>query len=201
MVIEKVNGQTNGLYNWTDEKLYTPSAYLVCWGYKKGPKILLSDLWWFPDMSPGQNLCTTVFYSSLPLIWYAIELHVCLYIMDLGPFGAIPPGPATGLHQNSQCVPPVLIHTGYRLWKFQDSNLNGLGAMVWYYRWTDGRGGGGITISPLFLKKKHGDDYENDSPDTISYQEQFGWNKVKRTLLKFMKHLHTKMWKQAPEEW
>ena len=39
--------------------------------------------------------------------------------------------------------------------------------------WTRGRGG--ITISPLFLqKKKHGDDYENDSPDIISYQEKFG---------------------------
>ena len=81
--------------------------------------------------------------------------------------------------------------------------------MVWE-QWcdiTNGRmdegewGGGGSQYPRFFFKKKHGDDYENDSPDTISYQEQFGWNKVKRTLLKFMKHPHTKMWKQAPEEW
>ena len=39
-------------------------------------------------MSPGQKFCTTVFYSSLPSVWYATWL--CLYKMDFGPFGATP---------------------------------------------------------------------------------------------------------------
>ena len=52
--------------------------------------------------------------------------------------------------------------------------------MVWE-QWcdiTNGRmdegEGGGSQYPRFFFKKKHGDDYENDSPDTISYQEQFG---------------------------
>ena len=40
--------------------------------------------------------------------------------------------------------------------------------------WTRGRCGGDHNIPAFSSKKKHGDDYENDSPDTISYQEQFG---------------------------
>ena len=36
--------------------------------------------------------------------------HDCLYKMDFGPFDATPPGSAQGLHQNSECIPPVLIH-------------------------------------------------------------------------------------------
>ena len=82
----------------------------VVWQSKKGPKSLLFDLWWPPDMPLGQNFCTTAFYSSLLLIWYTTWLHVCLYKMDFGPHG---PGPwpcSQGSHQNSKCVPPVLIH-------------------------------------------------------------------------------------------
>ena len=53
---------------------------------KKEPKLLLFDLW-LPQTCPrGKIICTTVFYSSLPLIWYATWL--CLYKMDFGPFGA-----------------------------------------------------------------------------------------------------------------
>ena len=40
----------------------------------------------------GKIFCTTVFYSSLPLIWYATWL--CLYKKDFGPFRATSPGPA-----------------------------------------------------------------------------------------------------------
>ena len=78
------------------------------WQSKKGPEILLFDLQWSPDMPPGQNFCTTVFYSSLPLIWYATWL--CLYKMDFGPFVVTPCPCPQGLHQNSECVPPVLIY-------------------------------------------------------------------------------------------
>ena len=40
-------------------------------------------------MPPGEIFCTTVFYSSLPLIWHAKCL--CLYKMDFGPFVATTP--------------------------------------------------------------------------------------------------------------
>ena len=45
-----------------------------------------------PRHASGQIFCTTVFYSSLPLIWYATWL--CLHKMEFGTFGATPPGPA-----------------------------------------------------------------------------------------------------------
>ena len=44
-----------------------------------------------PRHAPGQNFCTIVCYSSLPLIWYATWL--CLYKMDCGPFRPPPPPP------------------------------------------------------------------------------------------------------------
>ena len=56
-----------------------------------------SDL---PDMPPGQIVCTTVFYSSLPSIWYAT--WICLYKMDLWPFGATTPGPLHYLRLDMQ---------------------------------------------------------------------------------------------------
>ena len=74
---------------------------------KKTPQVLFFDLWWPPDMPMWQNFCTTVFYSSLPLIWYATWLF-CLYRMDFGPFWVTPRCPQ-GLHQNSECVPSVFI--------------------------------------------------------------------------------------------
>ena len=58
---------------------------------KIGPKILLFDLRWPPDMPLGQNFCTTVFCSSLPLIWYATWLCT-KWILD--PSGPHPSGPA-----------------------------------------------------------------------------------------------------------
>ena len=88
-------------------------------------------------MPSGQIFCTTVFYSPLPSIWYATWL--CLYKMDFGPFGATPLPCPQGLHQKSKCVPPVLIHRAIAYESFRDSSLNGLGAMVWHYRWTSGR--------------------------------------------------------------
>ena len=39
---------------------------------------------------------------------------------------------------------------------------------------TDGLGGWGLSQYSRFFFKKRGDKYENDLPDTISYQEQFG---------------------------
>ena len=48
----------------------------LCDNQKKGPKILTFYLWWPPDMPPGQMFCTTVFYSSFPLIWYETWLFV-----------------------------------------------------------------------------------------------------------------------------
>ena len=83
----------------------------------------------FPDIPLGQNFCTTVFYSSLPLIWYATWL--CLYKMNFGSFGVTPPWPGSQrLHQNSKCIPPVLIHRAIAR-ESRDFSLNGLGAMVW----------------------------------------------------------------------
>ena len=81
---------------------------------KKDPKsyfLTFSD----PQTCPGAKFCTAVFYPYLSLIWYATWL--CLYKMDIGPFGAPPPPPPhtrpcpQGLHPNSECVPPILIHT------------------------------------------------------------------------------------------
>ena len=62
----------------------------LCDNQKKDPK---SSFWPLvtPRHDPGQNFCTTVFYSSLPSIWYATWL--CLNKMDFGPFRATPPGP------------------------------------------------------------------------------------------------------------
>ena len=68
-----------------------------------------------------------------------------------------------GLHQNSECVPPVLIHraiacdsfSSYHSLVIKLSSLNGLGAMMWHYRRMYGRTWG-ITISPLFLRKARG---------------------------------------------
>ena len=60
------------------------------------------------------------------------------------------------LHQNFECVPPVLIDRAIAC-KFPDSSLNGLGAIVWHYRRryrrTDGRTRG-IIISLLFSSSK-----------------------------------------------
>ena len=67
----------------------------VVWQSKKGTQ---NPTFWplvTPRYARGQTFCTTVFYSSLHLIWYATWL--CLYKMDFGPFGitpAPPPGPA-----------------------------------------------------------------------------------------------------------
>ena len=45
---------------------------------------------------------------------------------------------------------------GYRLWKFQDFSLNGLGAMVWHYRRMDVRTDGGYHNIPAFSPKSLG---------------------------------------------
>ena len=62
---------------------------------KKDPKsyfLTSSD----PQTSPEQNFWTTVFYSSLPLIWYAKWLYVCTkWILD--PWGPHPLALSPGL--------------------------------------------------------------------------------------------------------
>ena len=119
-------------------------------------------------MPPETNFCTTVFFSSLPLIYYVTWLY--LYKMDFGPFGAtplaLPPGAISKFRKCSSSPDP----SGYHPWKLRDSSLNGLGAMVWHYRrtcWrTDGQTagrsgvcvlgvGGFITISSLFLRDEN----------------------------------------------
>ena len=65
---------------------------------------------------------------------------------------ALPPGITSKFRMCSSSPHPYCYHP----WKFQDSSLNGLGAMLWHYRWTNVRMDGGITISPLFLSKAWG---------------------------------------------
>ena len=78
--------------SWVTIKISDPKSYFL----------MASD----PQTCPTAPL---YFSSSLLSIWYATWLY--LYKMNFGPFGATPPGPAPrGLHQNSECVPPVLIH-------------------------------------------------------------------------------------------
>ena len=111
-----------------------------------------------PRHAPRQYVCTIVFYSSLPLIWYAKWLS--LYKMDFETFGAKSPAPWP-------CRPEVISkfrvcfsspHSyGHRLWKFRDSSLNGLGALAWHYRWTyGGTDGRGYHNIPAFSSKSVG---------------------------------------------
>ena len=99
-----------GYYLWQVQGSSSKSLRGVVWqSKKKRPKILLFNQV-TPRHAPGdKNFCTTVFYSSLSSMWYATWL--CLYKMDFGPFWATSAWPCPqGLHQNSECVPPVLIH-------------------------------------------------------------------------------------------
>ena len=105
-------------------------------------------------MPPGQNFCTTVFYSSLPSIWYATWL--CLYKKDFEPFGATPPGPVPRGHIKIRMCSPSPHPQGYRLWKFRDSSINGLGTMMWHYRRTYVRTDGGYHDIPAFSPKSAG---------------------------------------------
>ena len=131
----------------TSELIKIPNAFLqsssigllaqkaweeLCDNKKKGPKILHFDLCWPPDIPRVKRFAPLFITFDLIYIW------LCLYKMDFGPFRTIPPlalppgGPMCSSSTNL---------LGYRLWKFRDSSLNGLGAMVWDYRRTDGRTG------------------------------------------------------------
>ena len=59
-------------------------------------------------MPQGQNFYTNVFYS----ITFDLICNKTMFVQNgFWPIGATPPGPAPrGSHQNSECVPLVLIH-------------------------------------------------------------------------------------------
>ena len=104
------------------------------------------DLWW-PRHAPGAKLLQ---HYILHFLWFDVQ-HDCLYKMDpLGP----PP------HRGYIKIPNVFLQflsIGYRLWKFSISSLNGLGAMVWHYRRTDGQTDGrGYHNIPTFSSKSAG---------------------------------------------
>ena len=64
-------------------------------------------------MPPGQTFCITLYFTLhyLQFDMPAMPAWLCLYKMNFGPFGAIPHWSCPqGSHQNSECVPPVLIH-------------------------------------------------------------------------------------------
>ena len=82
--------------------------------------------------------------------------------MDFGPSGATPPWPCPqGLHQNSECVPPVLIHRAIACESFEI-----LAKMVLERRCdiTDGHTDGLTLVSqyPRFFFEKRGDNQINN---------------------------------------
>ena len=100
-----------------------------------------------PRHAPGANVfVTTVFYSSLPLIWHATWLFVQNVFLDpLGPHPlSLPP---SKFRMCSSSPHP------YLLWKFWDSSSNGLG------QWcdiTDGWTDRGYRNIPAFSLKSAG---------------------------------------------
>ena len=119
-------------------------------------KIPNAFLSWPPDMPPGQNVCTTVFCSYyLPLdMQYD---YVCIkWILD--PSGPHPTALRQRVKSKFRMCSSSPHPQGYRLWKFRDSSLNDLGAIVRHYRrtygWTNGRR---VSQYPRFFFEKRGD--------------------------------------------
>ena len=99
---------------------------------KRDPKSYFCPLV-IPRHAHGANLCITVFYSSLRSFWFATWLCT-KWILD--PSGHTPWPCHWGLHWNSECVPPVLIHMGYYLWQFQSSSSRSLrGVLLFDLKW------------------------------------------------------------------
>ena len=85
-------------------------------------------------------------------------------------------------------IPNVFLQSSslglYRLWKFWDSSLNGLGAMVWHYRRTYGRPAGrtdgrmGVSQYPRFFFEKRGDNNMTAIALNIrvSYKVMYVWS-------------------------
>ena len=90
---------------------YIPRTYQS--GDKKDPKSYL--LTYSDPQTCVRGKMFAPLYSTLFYLRFDMQ-HDCLYKTDFGPFAPPPPLPAParpcpkGLHQNSECVPPVLIH-------------------------------------------------------------------------------------------
>ena len=86
-----------------------------------------------PRHAPGAKF---LHHCILLFITFDLICNTTMFVQNgiLDPLGLLPAGPALRGYIK---LPNVFLQSsskGYRLWKFWDSSLNGLGAMVWYYR-------------------------------------------------------------------
>ena len=93
-------------YLWQFRESSSKNLRGVVWQSKKGPKILLFDLWWPPYIPLGQMFAPqySIFITS---VWYVTWL--CLYKMDFGPFGATPSCISLGVSINKSLTDDIVI--------------------------------------------------------------------------------------------
>ena len=95
-------------------------------------------------------------YSTLHNLRFDMQHgYVCIKLI-LDPSGPHPPWPCPKGSSKFRMCSSSPHPYGYHLWKFWESSLNGLGAMVWHYRWTDGQTDRGYKNIPSFSSKSVG---------------------------------------------